>query len=229
MSQKDTEITIDATRASALALCPKGLRLRMQGPGGYYNLGNIIGFVVGAAQALLADRPAEADASLFAAMGEHLAGSSSAVALSVAMVLFFASGEVYHKAWETSRQPRIRLVRLGDLLSAIAALVLCVSLVLVGNVALGLLSSALLVGGKLGSAFMPSASWIIRPPYTPPFDPFRIAVVASRLPALLAISVVLVTSLVSGAQSPDVLLQQLTLLVCYGLWLRADLMLFRAR
>ena len=87
----------------------------------------------------------------------------------------------------------------------------------------------LLVGGKLGSACMPTASWILRVPGVPPFDPFRVAVVLSRFPALVAIAGGLVATLAADVPASGVLIQQATLLLCYSLWLRADLMLFRAR
>jgi len=216
---------------SLLRSAGTALAARMNGPGGYYNLGNVIGFVVGAKQAVLAGGSSSdgTAAAPLAQLGAYLAGSPSAVALSTAMVIFFVSGEVYFKAWREADRPNLTLVRLGDLLSTIAGSVLCVALVLVGTGALGLASTVLLVGGKLGSALMPTASWIVRPPGLPAFDPFRVAVVASRIPALFGIAGALAWSVVATADVPGDLVQQVTLLVCYALWLRADLLLFRAR
>ncbi|MBM3606438.1 MAG: hypothetical protein FJX25_17450 [Alphaproteobacteria bacterium] len=139
------------------------------------------------------------------------------------MVIFFMSGEAYFKAWRDPARPYLGLVRLGDALSAVAALVLCISLILLGNVALALASSLLLVGGKFGSALRPGASWVVQLQGLPGFDPFRVAVILSRVPALLTIA----AGLAADATSSAVLIQQVTLLICYGLWLRADLMLFR--
>lgn len=230
MSQRNVR---SPTQAAPSFLRPwsDALAARMNGPGGYYNLGNVIGFVVGATQAVLAGGASvdNTGASPLAQLGAYIAGSPSALALSAAMVIFFVSGEVYFKAWRDADRPDLALVRLGDLLSTIAAAVLCVALVLVGSGALGVISTVLLVGGKLGSALMPTASWIVRPPGLPAFDPFRVAVVISRVPALLGIGGALVWSVVAAAIEPGDLVQQITLVVCYSLWLRADLMLFRAR
>ncbi|MGZ3218197.1 hypothetical protein ACNR9W_016855 (plasmid) [Paracoccus sp. T5] len=203
-----------------------GLQSRMKGPGGYYNLGNIIAFSVAALQAIVAGGAASgAGGSMLMSLKEYLVGSPSASAITLAMLIFFMSGEAYYRAWREPTHPSPNLLRLGDALSAVAALALSASLVLIGNTALGLASSALLVGGKLGSASRPDASWFLGLKGMPKFDPFRAAVVLSRLPALLAIA----AALAAAEAAPAILVQQLTLLVCYALWLRADLMLFRAR
>lgn len=208
-----------------------GFAARMRGPGGYYNLGNLIGFVTGVTQVVLSRGAAPGVADTLAlGLRDHFLGSPAAAALSVAMVIFFISGEVYYHAWRADAGPNLARVRLGDLLSTFGALALAVSLVLVGNVLLAVTSTVLLAGGKLGSALMPKASWILRVPGLPPFDPFRMAVVASRLPAFLAIGVVLLSPVIAGApNSAGLLSQQLILLVCYTLWTRADLLLLRAR
>jgi hypothetical protein len=207
-----------------------GVAARLQGPGGYYNLGNLTGLITGIAQVVTSRGTVPGGAgTVVVGLRDHFLGSPAATALSVAMVIFFISGEVYHHAWRGAGGPNPARVRLGDLLSTFGALALAVSLVLVGNVLLAVTSTVLLAGGKLGSALMPQASWILRVPGLPAFDPFRIAVLASRLPAFLAIGVALLSPLISGAPaSTAVVTQQVTLLVCYGLWTRADLLLFRA-
>jgi len=208
-----------------------GLAARMRGPGGYYNLGNLIGLVTGVTQVILSRSaaPGVSD-NLMLALRDHFLGSPAAAALSVAMVIFFIGGEVYYHAWRADGGPNLTRVRHGDLLSTFGALALAVSLVLVGNVLLAVTSTVLLAGGKLGSALMPGASWILRVPGLPPFDPFRLAVVASRLPAFLAIGVALLSPALSGAPtSAGLVTQQLILLLCYTLWTRADILLLRAR
>jgi len=207
-----------------------GVAARMRGPGGYYNLGNLIGLTTGIAQVVMSRGAVPGGTgALVLGLRDHFLGSPTATALSLAMVIFFISGEVYYHAWRAVGGANLARVRLGDLLSTFGALALAVSLVLVGNVLLAITSTLLLAGGKLGSALMSGASWILRFPGLPPFDPFRIAVVASRLPAFLAIGVALLSPLISGAPtSTGVVTQQIILFVCYGLWTRADLLLFKA-
>lgn len=201
-----------------------GLISRMKGPGGYYNLGNALAFGMGAAQAIRVGGTGQAtDGSLLLSIREFLAGSPSATAITVAMLIFFVSGEAYYRAWRQQAHPKVHLIRLGDAISALAAVFLCVSLVLIGNAALGIASTLLLLGGKLGSALRPGASLILRLRGMPSFDPFRVAVVLSRVPALVGIG----AGLAAGEASAAVLPQQAILLICYALWLRADLMLFR--
>ncbi|SCX86168.1 hypothetical protein [Paracoccus tibetensis] len=221
---EETIIAPDLRPARRRAL-PEGLVRRMQGPGGYYNIGNILAFTVSAALAIRAGQGAEAPGGLLPAIREFLIGSPSATAISVAMLIFFVSGEAYFRAWRQPGGPSIGAIRLGDGLSAVAAIFLCVSLVLIGNAALGIASTLLLLGGKLGSALRPDASLILRLGGLPAFDPFRLAVVASRLPALIGVG----AGLLAGDAPAAVLTQQATLLVCYALWLRADLMLSRLR
>lgn len=210
-----------ALPGAGAAAGPGPLRARMQGPGGYYNLGNVIGLTTGIVAVLLAPRAGEAETA-FGAVIAHLAGSAAAATLSLALIIFFISGEVYFRAWRAS-PPRIALVRLGDLLSAAGALTLAVSLALLGDVALAIVSTVLLAGGKLGSAAMPRAEWIVSPPGLPTFDPFRWSVILSRLPAILG----LVGAIFLASAPLGVTAQQSILLGCYLLWLRADWLLLR--
>ena len=100
---------------------------------------------------------------------------------------------------------------------------LAVSLALLGDIALAILSTVLLAGGKLGSAAMPRAEWIVDLPGLSKFDPFRWSVILSRLPAILG----LVVAIFLASAPIGVTLQQSILLGCYLLWLRADWLLLR--
>lgn len=198
-----------------------GLIRRMRGPGGYYNIGNVLALAMAVAPAIRTGG-APGGAAL-ASVRDALIGSPAAAAITVAMLIFFAGGEAYFRAWRQPEAPALHLIRLGDGLSALAAVFLCISLMLLGNAALGIASTLLLVAGKLGSALSPGASLILRPRGLPPFDPFRLSVILSRLPALLGIG----AGLAAGDAPAAILTQQASLLVCYALWLRADLLLLR--
>ncbi len=49
----------------------------------------------------------------------YLAGSIAALILTSATLVFLASGEVYHRAFQAEGRPSDRLIRAGDLLSAV--------------------------------------------------------------------------------------------------------------
>ncbi|RUU71622.1 hypothetical protein EOC06_38620, partial [Mesorhizobium sp. M7A.F.Ca.MR.362.00.0.0] len=81
--------------------------------------------------------------------------------------------------------------------------------------------------GKFGSTFHRPGTPIPMWPAAWP-DPFRSAVLASRLPAMLATTVALGRALpeVWSGGSFAALAMPLTLLGCYLLWTKADLLLF---
>ena len=196
-----------------------GLGARLSGPGGLYNLGNAVALATGVAVVALS--PAAGGSGLDA-VARHLAGSPAALAMTSAILVFFAGGEVYHRATSRRGAPDTALLRLGDLVSAAGALLLSVSLWLLGDVVTAAVSTVLLAGGKLGSALSPGGRASL--PGFPGIDPFRWAVAASRLPALAGLALALATGLPALAA-----LQSAVLLGCYLVWLRADLLLLRLR
>lgn len=199
---------------------------RMTGPGGLYNIGNMIGLASGIGFALIGAQGAGA------AIVQHLAGSPGAIALSLAMLVFFASGEFYHRAfaaWDAGQSARC--LKLADALSGIGALLLAVSLICFGDVWLAITSTVLLAGGKFGNALLRPDASKVRVEYltlsgttqSRDIDPFRMAVVLSRAPAIAGLLVALTTSwpgLTFLEDGPTAIL-----LGCYLLWLRADLLL----
>ncbi len=196
------------------------LRDRLRGPGGHYNMGNALGLVVGLTlQIGVSDSPADA-------IGAFLAGSGSAIALTLANLVFFLSGEAYHRAWSRGAPPDARLNRLGDLLSGVGAIGLGIGLLILGHPVLALFSGLLHALGKFGSAVHGDARLAWMPQNCP--SPFRVAVLASRLPAIIAA----VFGLLALSSQPDVpaadVIATLTLLASYMLWTKADLMLFDA-
>jgi hypothetical protein len=148
----------------------------------------------------------------------------------VATLIFFWSGEVYHRAWADPRKPNIRLNRQGDLLSAIGAVALGLSLGLLGLPLLAATAGLLHALGKLGSA--------LHPPGTPALpgwpeswpDPFRSVVLFSRVPATMVAALALGAGL-TGTDPQGImpaLLGPGVLMVCNLLWAKADLLLFRS-
>ena len=199
----------------------RGLAARLRGPGGLYNVGNALGLASGIALALAA-APGRSSAAVVA---DYLAGSASAVAITVAMVVFLFSGEAYYRAWAHGAPPDPGLNRRGDRLSGWGALALFVGLLLVGAVVLALASGLLHAAGKFGSAIdHPAVAGLKR--RRP--DPFRSAVLASRLPAIVLLAIALGQALAAPAPSAAAVLGPGSLLVCYLLWSRADLLLFRS-
>ncbi len=206
------------------------LRARMRGPGGYYNIGNVLGLATGVGLQLAA-MPGSGASSVWSALRQYFAGSPGAVALTGAMLIFLTSGEFYHRAWARGFPPDLRLNRIADFLSALGALALSVALIAFGQPLLAVTSGILLAGGKFGSTL---ACNEYAPPDAVRFawpDRFRTAVLISRVPAILAVLAELGVVLYRfDAETPAAaVIAPLSLFVCYLLWTRADLLLFGAR
>jgi hypothetical protein len=201
----------------------EGARKRLAGPGGYYNVGNAVGLAMGIG--LQVGAPGAEMQTVAAAAWDYLAGNAGAVALTLATAVFFWSGEAYHRAWAHCAPPNDALSRRGDLLSGIGALVLGVALLDLGQPVLALTAGLLHAAGKFGSAWR----WRSIPGWPSDWpNVYRSAVLASRVPAIIAAACELLWVLGTfGPFTPwNALLTPLTLLVCYLLWCRADLMLF---
>jgi hypothetical protein len=200
---------------------PHALAARLHGPGGLYNIGNFLGLAAG----ITVQIAHSADSGAAKALVDYLAGDVSAFMLTLATLVFFVSGEAYHRAWQYGYPPDKRLNRLGDLLSAVGALALGVALLKLGQPFLAATAGLLHAAGKLSSAICKSDAasgtdwpWI-----------FRASVLVSRVPAMLAALIELLghlTALTHGGPTLPALMPA-TLLVCYVLWAKADLLLFR--
>ncbi len=205
----------------------RSLAERMRGPGGLYNGGNLLGLAVGIALQLIQPAGRDDSGSAVASIADYLMGSAGAAAMTVATAVFLCSGEMYHRAWQASGRRREILGRVADLLSGIGAMALCLALWTLGHPVLAITSGVLHAAGKFGNAAVPSVhdAWPQWPGAWP--DPFRATVVASRLPAILASSVDLwlaSANALAGGRMLSVVTPA-TLLVCYALWTRADLLL----
>lgn len=193
---------------------------RMRGPGGLYNAGNAIALAVGLGAQLLAATGDGGEGNALAVVRDYLVGSPGATALSLAVAIFFVSGEMYHRPWAHGAPPDATANRWGDLLSGVAAVILTGALAFYGEPALALASGLLLAGGKLGNAVLSDATaspWPRR---------CRLAAMASRIPAIASLSLQLVMLAAQGAVAGAFVVPAIMLL-CYGLWFRADLLLAR--
>lgn len=211
-----------------LAHLVSALRARMKGPGGYYNSGNALGLIVGfGIQIAAAPVGFYEGSAVTAAVMDYFAGSRGTVALTLATLVFFCGGEAYHRAWARPDAPDPALNRLGDFLSGVGAIGLGVALLLLGEPLLAATSGLLHALGKFGSTFHRPGTPVPMWPAGWP-DPFRSAVLASRLPAMLATTVALGWALLEvwSGGSLTALAMPLTLLGCYLLWTKADLLLF---
>lgn len=204
------------------------LAARLRGPGGVYNLGNVIGLSTGIALQFAAAL-GQGEADTVAVLQSYFFGSPGASWLTLAIAIFLISGEVYHRAWQNGAPPDMRLNRSGDLLSCLGAAALTVSLVYFGDVLLAIVSGTLLAGGKLGTAILPETYGAPKAANRLP-TLFRNAVIVSRAPAILALSVQLfgLFSTSGGAIALADVVAPAVMLLCYFIWLRADLMLLAA-
>lgn len=199
------------------------LRARLSGPGGYYNLGNAIGLAMGIALQISAAGDHAVSAGPVDTILRHFAGSDSAVALTIATLLFLWSGEIYHRAWSRGAVPDARLNRLGDFVSGVGALAFGVALYLLGQPVLAATAGLLHAFGKFGSSLhQPGAPSLSGWPSAWP-DPFRSVVLISRVPAMAAAVLELLSA---GRGSAGGIAEPATLLICTLLWARADLLLF---
>lgn len=198
----------------------QGVAARLHGPGGFYNLGNAIALLSGLAVQLA---QAQGGAGFGTTIAFTLFGSPGATWLTIAILVFFVSGEAYHRAWVDGARPVTRFNQLGDLLSTFGAGCLTVALVHLGDFVLALVAGTILAGGKLGTAILPE---------TPAAGParrrvarlFRSAVVLSRLPSIAALGLEIVRLSAAGGAMSDAFLPGVTLF-CFLLWLWADLLL----
>ncbi len=212
MTERIIEGAAPVSDTSSLAA---GIAGRARGPGGLYNLGNLIALVGGFSGYVVTSG---AERGLLALLVEYLFGSVGTGCLTVAIVVFLISGEAYHRAWRHGAPPILRLNRLGDLLSAIAAVILTFALVSFGETTLAVAAGALLAFGKIGTALLPERSSEALT------SGFRLMVVASRVPSLGALGISLFVYATAGGDSVAATMA-LVMFVSYLFWLAADCLL----
>lgn len=213
-------------QAGASAPSPRSrakLLARMKGPGGYYNVGNVLCFATGIAVQLAA-APPSMDAA--GALADYFAGDLSGIMLTLATIVFLTSGETYHRAWANGFPPDPALNRLGDFLSGVGCVALGIGLLTLGSPILAATSGILGAFGKFGSALhRPNPASAVNWPWI-----FRAVVVQSRAPAILAAVLELsrAAPAIAGGAPAAPLITAASLLVSYALWTKADLLLLKA-
>ena len=205
------------------------LTIWFSGPGGLYNVGNVIALATGVGVQVAAASGGGRDASdaIVEGLRAYLLGSPGATALTLAILIFIVAGEMYRRAWSNGLPPNRILNRRGDLLSAGAAIVLTIALATFGDIILALASGLLLAAGKLGSALVPENVAAAEPGPWP--RRFRLLVIASRVPALASLAIQSAVLFTSHDTAPggSLVLTPVTL-VCFVLWTRADMLLMRS-
>jgi hypothetical protein len=200
------------------------IQARFRGPGGYYNIGNLIGLFTGVTLQLTT--PATSGLAGTDAVVAHFVGSPATVALTTATIIFLISGEVYHRAWRAANAPDAHLNRLADLLSAAGTVALVISLIYLGQPVLAVFTGLLIVLGKLGSAVFGDDPDAV--PFWPSSWPnlFRWMVLAGRVPGIAAASLELWNQLGTGNLGPSIT-QPAVMVLCHLLWIWADFLLFQ--
>jgi hypothetical protein len=199
----------------------QSLRARMHGPGGLYNFGNAFGISTGLAFYVAAATAAQSTLEVTAF---YFFGTISAVAITLARLLFIASGELYFHACKAGFPPAPRLTFLGDFLSGVAALTLGFGLFILGEPILAMASGLMQALGKFGNALDTGKTNTRRQ------MAYRLIVFSSRFPALILCALALTRALpaaLEGAWLPAA--EAASFLVCYLIWLRADWLLVRVK
>ena len=197
---------------------------RLNGPGGLYNLGNVLGFGAGLfVTFLVAAESTNSFSSVLSIGMRYVAGSPAAVALAIATAIFFWSGEAYHRAWSNGYPPDPKLTQLGDLSSGFGAITLGAGLYLLGNPLLAATSGLLHSAGKFGSALGVQGELSFAGRKIDASALCRNIVLISRVPAIIATT----ADVFSSKAQADGAFAFITLamLACYLIWSIADSML----
>lgn len=197
-------------------------------PGQLYNIGNALvlaGGIGGATFAALGEGE-----DLTGAGGRivaHFFGSMPAVALTIAMLVFFVSGAAYSRAWAGGPPtPDPRLNRWGDILSGVGNVILGFGLVALGDAFLAICAGTIAAIGKFGSAYAGTHRLRTHWGTVAVADICKDAVLLSRLPAFLAAAGALVERFgATGLLGPTILSLSLVVSILY--WAMADILLLR--
>ena len=197
---------------------------RLNGPGGLYNLGNLLGFGAGLFVTFLVATELTNSVSNVLSIGvRYIAGSPAAVALAIATAIFFWSGEAYHRAWSNGYPPDQKLTQLGDLSSGFGAIALGVGLYLLSNPFLAATSGLLHAAGKFGSAFGVRGELSFLGRKVDAGALCRNIVLISRFPAIIATTADLFSP--KAYDDRAFAFNAVAMLACYVIWAIADSML----
>lgn len=196
------------------------MSLRRQSPGRIYILANVITLFC-ALGVQLSGAASGADA--MTAVAAYLFGSPGATWLTVATLLFIASGEMRHRAWTGHAESAHKLERRSDFVSGLAAICLTIALACFCDPALALASGIMLAGARFGSAIAPDG-FARRGRLYPAAAIFGPLVIASRFPALAALTLELFRIHERAGPFAEAFLP-CVILFCFMLRLWADVLL----
>ena len=197
---------------------------RLNGPGGLYNLGNVLGFGAGLFVTFLVATESTNSVSNVLSIGmRYIAGSPAAVALAIATAIFFWSGEAYHRAWSNGYPPDQKLTWLGDLLSGFGAIGLGAGLYLLSNPFLAATSGLLHAAGKFGSTLGVRGELLLLGRKIDASALCRNIVLTSRFPAIVATTADLLST--KAHDDRAFAFNAVAMLACYVIWAIADSML----
>jgi hypothetical protein len=197
MSTAESRLHLPIRRREALAQ-------KLNNAGSTYNAGNVLALVGAMIQVAIGSHGLiDTAQGIFG----HLAGSLPALAASAASGAFLIGGVCYDAAWKTGAPPIGSKLQQGHALSALGALLMCLSLVHLSQsrfaLVAALLAGGLHVTGKMGCLLDPKRDWF-----------YKWLPLASRLPST--------ASLVSDG---FLSLLGVALILCNLIWARADAML----
>ncbi len=201
---------------------PRWIVSRLVGPGALYNFGNFLALSAGPALQLFQDW---GQITIFAAVHQHLLASPEAIWLTTSLIMFVVSGEIYHRAYQARPEASLHMIQLGDVASGCAAILLTVALLLLGDLILALIAGGLLAGGKLGNAALPFFGVSNE---TSIGNALRLAAVASRAPSIATLTWAVAKGIEANAPWDSLVIPAIMIL-CFLLWLWADLLLMRKR
>lgn len=193
---------------------------RSTGPGGLHNIGNLFALFGGFSVFYFSQAAPQDD---FSAIWMYLFGSIKTSCLTLSMLIFLAGGEAYHRGCSDCIHPNPKLIRVGDFLSGVAAVVLTFSLVQFGAATLAIGAGCLLAAGKFGSALFSGQSAKNHDRSGLQFA-FRMMAIVSRVPSLAAMGATLYVYAFIGENQTDAILA-MVMVLSYLLWLSGDCLL----
>lgn len=149
------------------------------------------------------------------------------VALTLATLVFFASGSAYSRAWcNCGDAPNPRHNRYGDILSGVGAVILGCGLVMLGGALVAIIAGVLNAAGKFGSAFAGSRTVQTCRETIALTDLCKDVVLVGRFPAMWAALVGLLAA-IDGAQGVAAIVLAISLMTSTIFWGMADALLLR--
>lgn len=193
---------------------------RLRGPGGLHNIGNMIALFGGL---IIFSATSWHELTIYQTLRTYFLGNVGTVSLTISMIIFLIAGECYYQACKFNNKPNQNLLRKGDFLSAIAAVISILALMSFGQTDIALFAGALLVIGKMGTAIFPKHN-DKKHGVLGITSLFRKISIISRVPSIIALAYTAIEGLGTAYYTNEFSIS-IMMLVCYVLWLVGDIML----